>query len=113
MIQQTYFLRFFVSLSLSLSYRVLVCVVLMLQFRKLTSEEAWEKSPEKIAAIAQCAKLLARAHHFKVGTVLCKCGSLVVLPRTVYLGYFQRRNNMCYYFRVLKLGTVVDPSYRG
>lgn len=35
------------------------------QFRKLTSEDAWEKSADKIAAIAQAAKYLARAHHFK------------------------------------------------
>jgi len=35
------------------------------QFRKLTSEDAWEKSAEKITAITNCAKLLVRAHHFK------------------------------------------------
>jgi hypothetical protein len=39
------------------------------QFRKLTSEEGWEKSEEKIAAVALAARMLARAHHFKVGAV--------------------------------------------
>jgi hypothetical protein len=46
------------------------------QFRKLTSEEAWEKDAAKIHGIAVCAKLLARAHHFKVrfhaANILCR-----------------------------------------
>jgi hypothetical protein len=49
-----------------LLYAALYPHLLLTQFRKLTSEEAWEKDATKIHGIVACAKLLARAHHFKV-----------------------------------------------